>query len=199
MSTLSFGLLAACGGSAFTSSATGGSVNSDAGGTATGSDTSVGGASTGGNSAAGGDSSNTGGNSDTGGNTGVGGTTTVGGALGTGGDVGTAGGTSYDGLSCADLQTAYSSELTSAETCTIGGGNTCVQTVLNALTCGCSVYANSARTVALTNLERIRTAWTDKKCVGGACPAIACVALTSATCVVTSSTAKAGVCTASSN
>ncbi len=123
----------------------------------------------------------------TGGDTGLGGATTSG------------GGTGYDTLSCTDLQTAYSTELTDAESCSTSGEDTCVQTVLNALACGCLVYVNSGRTVALTNLERIRTAWTNKKCASVACPAIACVVPTAATCVGTSGTAKTGVCTASAN
>lgn len=134
--------------------------------------------------------------------TGVGGNSS-GGTVGSGGTVDsdagvtTGGSTGYGSLACADLPTAYAGELTIATTCSTSGENTCVQTVLDALVCSCSVFVSSTRTSALTNLEQIRGVWNNKKCaVGIACPAIACVVPTSANCVATSTTTKSGVCTA---
>jgi len=117
-----------------------------------------------------------------------------------GDDAGAGGSSGYAALSCADLQTAYASELAIAKACSTSGENTCIQTVLDALACGCSVFVSSTRTGALTNLEQIRGVWNNKKCgVGLACPAIACVTPASGSCASTSTTTKAGVCTGNTN
>jgi len=168
-----WGLTACGGGSAFVTNTTGGASNSAVGG-----------------------ASSTGGqDGSTAGDTGLGGTTSFGGA-----DAGAGGNSGYGALSCTDLQTAYASELAIAKTCTTSSEDTCVQTVLDALECGCSVFVSSARTAALTNLEQIRGVWNNKKCTTGmTCSSIACVTTSSANCVGTSTTTKAGVCTGSNN
>ncbi len=141
-------------------------------------------------------------------NSAVGGTSSTGGQDGStagdaglgGADAGAGGNSGYGALSCADLQTAYASELAIAKTCTTGGENTCIQTVLDALACGCSVFVSSVRTGALTNMEQIRGVWDNKKCTTDlSCSNIACVTPASATCVSTSTTTKAGVCTGNNN
>jgi hypothetical protein len=168
-----WGLAACGGGSAFVASATGGASNSAVGGAS----------STGGQSGS------------TAGDTSLGGATSSGGA-----DAGAGGNSGYGALSCADLQTTYSSELAVAETCSTSGPDTCVQTVLDALACGCSAFVSSLRTGALTNLEQIRGVWNNKKCAAGlTCPAVVCVTSTAATCVSTSTTTKVGICTPSNN
>ena len=174
-----WGLLACSGGSAFVANATGGNSNS-----------AVGGASGGGQSGA------TGGqDGSTAGDTSAGGTKSAGGD-----DAGAGGSSGYAALSCADLQTAYASELAIAKTCSTSGENTCIQTVLDALACGCTVFVSSTRTGALTNLEQLRGVWNNKKCGASlSCPGVTCLTSTSGACASTSTTTKAGVCTGSTN
>ena len=165
---------AACSGGSSFSSGTTGTTHGTGGATAIGDNTGGADNSTGGQDSAGG--------ADSGG--GAGGNTSAGGSTG------------YDTMSCADLQTAYATELAVAKTCSTTGVNLCTDTVLNALACGCSVYVNSSRTVAITDLGKIRTAWNNKQCATTVCPAIACTVATAASCVATSGTATTGTCTA---
>ena len=150
--------------------------------------------------AAGGKSSMGVGGNSSGGNVGSGGTVDNDAGVSTGGDTSAGGSSGYGSLTCVDLQTAYASELAIAKACTTGGNNTCVQPVLDALACGCSVFVSNTRTGALTNMDQIRGVWNSKKCLTVLpCTARTCVVPTSATCVASSTATKSGICTASTN
>ncbi len=152
----------------------------------------------GGNVASGGSDGNdaglgNGGISGAGGNAGSGGATT------SSGDAGAAGSSGYASMSCADLQTAYTTEMTLAKTCSTGGSNTCTQTVPDALNCDCSVFVSVDRTGAISAIEQISGVLKSKSCLTGIACTGACAVPSSATCVASATTGKSGVCTASTS
>lgn len=174
--------MACSGGSAFDSNSAGGKSNTSAGGNGAsggtgGSDAGVG---NGGAFASGGDAGSAG-------------------APATGGDASAAGSSGYESVACPVLQTDYAAELAIAKSCSTGTDNTCDQTVLDALDCGCSVFVSSARTGAITNLEQIRTAWKNKSCSTGVACGVVCTVPSSGTCVGVTTSSASGTCTASTS
>ena len=127
--------------------------------------------STGGQAAAGGDSQ--GGAANAGGDPAVGGDTSVPPTSGTGG---------VANMTCDQLATAYVTDLAVAKQCTANSTTDhCTTKVKSTIGCGCVTFVNASRTAVIANLSKYIQAYNAQDCAT-ACPAIACIEPTTASC-----------------
>ncbi len=127
---------------------------------------------------------------------GTGGSSGAGGDGATGGTSGAGGSPADGGLSsCGNLVSEYAAVLIGARSCTAGAAGQCGKSVPSSLSpcsAGCMTFVTDSSV-----LDSIRTEWDAAGCgrVPVACPAIACLPATSATCVA--SDAGGSVCSTS--
>jgi len=211
LSGLTLALSAACGGSSFDAGGSAGDAGANAGGTdasgGAGAGTSTAGTSAGGASAGsgtggshkGGTSGKGGtgaggttsmGGASTGGTTSSGGTTSMGGAS-TGGTTSTGGtssggagasGTTGGGPDCAAMKTDYAATVQKARGCDMGSTDECSpSSTMPVFGCGCPTLVNAKSTYTELAKKKYQ-AIQDAKCPSGPVCGIACIAITSASC-----------------